>query len=361
MIVFTHELFAIQNYGGVTRCMIELMRALQGQRADWQVWAGRHGNVPLNMLAEETAADRRVIGTFVGKLQGRRHATIAGEWHLSRHLARQPRAIVHRTQYPVLDLTPRRHARVATLHDMWTEQPGASRGEQVRSRFKRRALEASDAIICVSENSRAELIAAWPHLESRAVTIHHGVRPVSTTPAAMAQPWPFFLFVGFRGPKKNLAVVLRALAGEARLAPFHLVCVGGGPLRPDEHEAIERLGLTGRIHQTIATDDELAGLYAGARALLYPSRHEGFGMPMLEAMLHDCPVISSPCSCLPEIAGDAALYCDPDRPDAWAAAMERIAFSDDEAAALRERGHARVTAFTWEENARRHMDVYRQL
>lgn len=361
MIVFTHELFAIQNHGGVTRCMTELMRALQEQGADWQVWAGRHGNVPLKLLAEEPGVGPRVTGSFVGKLQGRNHASTIGEWQLSRHLARLPRVVVHRTQYPLLDLVPRRHAKVTTLHDMWTEQPGSPPEAQWRSRFKRRALEGSDAIVCVSENSRQELIAAWPHLESRALTIRHGVRPVSTTPAVVTKPWPYVLYVGVRDAKKNLAVALRALGTAPRLAPVHLVCVGGGALRPVELETIAELGLTGRVHQTTASDDELASLYAGAVALLYPSRHEGFGMPMLEAMLHSCPVISSPCSCLPEIAGDAAIYCDPDRPDAWAEAMEKIAFSEDEAAALRGRGRARVTAFTWEENARRHMDVYRQL
>ena len=133
-----------------------------------------------------------------------------------------------------------------------------------------------------------------------------------------------------------------------------------GPV-PDPPPGRSRLGLPARAHHARWTRSGLAGRTAGPRERLFPSGPEALGLPMLEAMLHDCPVISSPCSCLPEIAGDAALYCDPDRPDAWAAAMETIAFSDDEAAALRRRGHARVAAFTWEENARRHMDVYRQL
>ena len=172
---------------------------------------------------------------------------------------------------------------------------------------------------------------------------------------------PFFLFVGNRAAQKNCDVVLKALAIADTLADVALLCVGGGTFSDEEKVHIDRLGLVGRVHQRTVADDELAGLYASALALLYPSRHEGFGLPLLEAMQYDCPVVSSPLSCLPEIGGDAPLYADAADPEAWRMAMERLTLDSSAAQAARERGRRRVNHFSWDKTARQHEALYATL
>ena len=113
---------------------------------------------------------------------------------------------------------------------------------------------------------------------------------------------------------------------------------------------MESLGLVSR--------EELAGLYRRAACLVFPSLHEGFGLPVLEAMASGCPVAASSVGALPEVCGDAAILFDPEDVHAMENAVREALSRADE---LSEAGLARAARFTWEESARRHEDVYRSV
>jgi glycosyltransferase involved in cell wall biosynthesis len=260
-----------------------------------------------------------------------------------------------------MDMIPQGFRKVSTLHDMWTEQENCSPKDRLRSLFKRRALENSDAIVCISYATYDDLARNWPHLIERACVIHHGARLISTTPIAPRLTRPYFLYVGQREERKNFAIVLKGLAAARRLDDFRLVCAGGGAFNQAEIEMIHQLGLSGQLVQCRANDHELAGLYENAVALLYPSRFEGFGMPVLEAMLHGCPVVSSPDSCMPEIAGNAAIYADAVRGDAWTEALEKIAFDTDCREKLQLAGRSHAAGFSWDLAGERYEALYRSL
>jgi len=135
--------------------------------------------------------------------------------------------------------------------------------------------------------------------------------------------------------------------------------VGGGSLTIDECRRLEAAGLAGRYLQTAASEAQLAGWYAGAQALVYPSLYEGFGLPLVEAMAWACPVVAARASCLPEVAGDAALWFDPLAPAELAAALDRITVPAvrNEMTAL---GTERQRLFTWEHTREQTRRVYRQ-
>ena len=103
-----------------------------------------------------------------------------------------------------------------------------------------------------------------------------------------------------------------------------LICAGGGSFSGEEKQAIRDAGLSGRILQMRPDEAELAQLYQQAAALIYPSLYEGFGIPILEAFSRDVPILLSNRSSLPEIAGDAALYFDPEKPETIAETVCRI-------------------------------------
>ncbi|MDQ3702685.1 MAG: glycosyltransferase family 4 protein, partial [Chloroflexota bacterium] len=123
----------------------------------------------------------------------------------------------------------------------------------------------------------------------------------------------------------------------------------------------QRLGIGGdvRFLGRLPTP-EVAALYRGALALVYPSLWEGFGLPVLEAMAAGAPVIAADRASIPEVAGSAAILIDPEDPDALAGAMARVADDAILRAELRRRGHARALEFSWERAARETLDVFEE-
>jgi glycosyltransferase involved in cell wall biosynthesis len=174
---------------------------------------------------------------------------------------------------------------------------------------------------------------------------------------------PFFLYVGNAYPHKNLEALLSAFKKLRREGlEAQLVLVGKmdyfyGRL---EREA-DRLGLTGSadvVFYGFADDLELADLYRRARAYVFPSLLEGFGLPPLEAMRYGTPVAASDSSCLPEILGDAAAWFDPGDPEAMPEVMRRIFEDEPFRASLREKGVARAGRYDWKDCAERTYRTY---
>lgn len=340
--------------------MIELMQALDAVRsAPWQVYPGRNANA---LLTEAQGAGWYALHATGAELASERRSpltTIANERGLRRLVS--PSTIVHRSYHPVIDLLPRTTPVIETVHDMWDFVADDERGPRaaLRRHLKLRALERADRIVCVSQSTRNYLGNLRPRLADRAIIIPHGTSRLSNRPVAVDRVRPFFLFVGRRDRYKNFAVLLDALTLLDR--EIELVCFGGGQLDEGERATIAQLGLAARVHQKGGDDHVLAGHYQAARGLLYPSRHEGFGLPLLEAMALGCPVIAAPLTSLPEIGGDAAFYADAGDAMAWADAMRQLIDDDD----LRDRaiaaGRTRASIFSWEATARHHAALYAEM
>lgn len=108
-------------------------------------------------------------------------------------------------------------------------------------------------------------------------------------------------------------------------------------------------------------DHELSALYSGASAFVYPSLYEGFGIPPLEAMAHDCPVVCSNAGSIPEVVGNAGRFFDPSDIDDMREAMEQVLYSDERRRRLAALGRARLRDFSWQKCARDTFDQYRRL
>ncbi|HEX3898805.1 MAG TPA: glycosyltransferase family 1 protein [Mycobacteriales bacterium] len=170
---------------------------------------------------------------------------------------------------------------------------------------------------------------------------------------------PYLLAVGALIERKNLTIVIDALA---KLDPHEapdLMIVGDGEHRAALEQAIESRGLVGRIRLLgRVCDDELVGLLAGALGLVHPALFEGFGLTTVEAMRAGVPVLASTAGSLPEVVGDAGVLLDPRDSDAWASAIQRVASDEDWRRELVARGRDRAVAFTWERAARLTAEVY---
>jgi glycosyltransferase involved in cell wall biosynthesis len=198
----------------------------------------------------------------------------------------------------------------------------------------------SAVVIAISEHARETLIERLSLDPRRVRTIHLGVDLERFSPASLDRE-PFLLYPANRWPHKNHETLFAAMG---LLREYRLVLTGYDGPTP---EGVESLG---RV-----THDELASLYRRASALVFPSLYEGFGMPVLEALACGCPVACTDLPALREVADDAAEYFDPLEPETIAEATRRAIARGGAS------GAERAARFTWDECARRHEAVYREL
>jgi alpha-1,3-rhamnosyl/mannosyltransferase len=161
---------------------------------------------------------------------------------------------------------------------------------------------------------------------------------------------PYVLFMGTIEPRKNLPVLVRAFDAAAEDDPeLALVVAGAAGWGVDAFdESLARAHHRGRVRRLgYVTDGQRRDLLAGAAALAYPSRYEGFGFPPLEAMAAGVPVVAARSGAIPEVVGDAAVLVDPDDVDALAAALLAVVRDPDQRRALVTRGRAQLARFSW--------------
>lgn len=226
-------------------------------------------------------------------------------------------------------------------------------------------------IITVSEFSKADIVRYLKIAPEKIEVIPSAVSPVfrqvrekSRIDVVLGKygiTTDFILYAGIYKPRKNHAGLLhafqkfKAAGAKARLVIAGPMNEGESPLK----ELAQELGIAEQVIFTGAVDDlELATLYSAARVYACPSLYEGFGFTVLEAMACGAPVVCSPETSLPEVAGDAALYADPRDPDKFAEALARV-FSDAELRAeLIEKGRKNCERFSWKKTAARTISVY---
>ncbi len=234
---------------------------------------------------------------------------------------------------------------VVTVHDISFEQAGSAMGRLDRLTFRTfvpRAARRADQVVTVSERTKRDLLERYGLPEAGVTVTPNGVDP-SFTPGGAHDG--YLLFVGAIQARKD---PLSALAA-ARAVDLPLVVAG-----PEkDHELADRLRAGGADLRGYVGKDELAELYRGAAALVLPSRFEGFGLPVLEAMASGTPVVAAPEPALREVAGDAAVYAE----GGDFGAATRLALADRER--LSAAGIERARLFSWAETARRTVEVYR--
>ncbi|MBL8550620.1 MAG: glycosyltransferase [Hyphomonadaceae bacterium] len=225
---------------------------------------------------------------------------------------------------------------------------------------KRLALEHSSFVICVSESTKRDLLALHPEFDTARIdvipnAVEDSFKPASAEAVAGFRAKhrldrPYFLVVGDRlgiGGYKDVAVFLKAFRQWTRRGDFDILAVGGAARLEPELEPLAR-GL--RVVRVAASEDDLRAAYSGAQALVYPSRLEGFGLPLLEAMACGCPVIAARASSLPEVGGDAPLYFEPG--DECDLRVQLDAVLDPDVRARRTAlGAARAATFSWRTSA----------
>ena len=289
---FSHHIFRIESYGGVSRYFTELHCGLLERGIDSGVIAPLHVNGLLDGLPEVTGIDVRALRPRVLR-QGIAKITDA-TWSRRSWSRLSSSDIVHLTYF---DAPPSTEARlVATVYDMVHELfPDGIGRRDATIETKRRTCEAADLVLTISERTRTDLLDRYALDSDRVVVTPLGVRAIALpADGSVAHRAPFVLYVGDRRRQyKNFQAFVTAFASTTSARGCDLVCFGGGEFTATERELFARLGIGGGTHHASGDDVALARHYASAIALIYPSLYEGFGLPPLEGMAYGCPVAAA--------------------------------------------------------------------
>lgn len=366
-IAFDHQIFTQQSYGGISRYFVRLMQGLiaLGHQAD--VIAPIHRNRYLKDLPPE-----RVHGVELDRFPPKtgRLMMIVND-QLSKLNTRGMRLdVLHETYYGAQPLYPSAKGRVITVYDMIHEKYAANFSTNDPAiRHKRLAVDRADHVICISHSTKSDLCALFDVPEYKVSVVHLGFEKFkqqiysTKTQSNAHRKRPFLLYVGSRGGYKNFNSMLKAVASRPSLKDgFDVVAFGGGVFNASELGLIAALGFAPQeVLQVGGGDEVLGSLYAHAAAFVYPSLYEGFGLPPLEAMAHDCPVVSSNSSSMPEVVGNAGEYFDPLDIEAQSDAICRVVFDAQRRNQLIETGRQRLPLFSWDRCARETQVVYQQV
>jgi glycosyltransferase involved in cell wall biosynthesis len=390
-IAFDHQAFCLQKTGGISRYFCRLAEQLQqtAQVDDVGIFAPLYRNqylreVPNNLVHGYSVKDypAKTAGLLVK----------ANGWLAKPQITGWKPDLVHETYFSQNSSAPKGCPVVLTVFDMIPELEAIASQAKPRTTTdqtaefasaKRVAVQRADHIICISEHTRGDLLKLYEVSENKVSVVHLGCEAANEQSAANSigrdtstnirtdirtnadesaanQIRPFLLYVGLREGYKNFEQLLRAIAQAPRLlAEFDVLAFGGGPFTASEQNLILRLGFKpNQVRQQAGDDTALNEAYQNAGAFVYPSAYEGFGLPPLEAMAKNCPVISSNTSSMPEVIASAGEYFDPQSLDSISTAIEAVVFSKDRTQELIKLGRERVKRFTWQSCAQETRAIY---
>ena len=358
-IAFDYQTFVLQAYGGIPRYFTELSRGLSCLGQTVRIFAPLYQNNYLSNLPNEI-----VNGRYLYKYPPKTTKVISlyNRFFSKIQIAKWKPELVHETYYSEVGLAPFGCPTVITVHDMIHELfPEEFSPLDTTAVRKRIAIDRATHIICVSLNTKKDLMRLHNVPEKKISVVYHGVQQfaVNNVPSTH-NGRPFILYVGQRSGYKNFIGLLKAVASSNDLMNFFdIVAFGGEKFSSSELSLIYSLGFkSNQIKHQRGNDSLLACLYSTARALVYPSLYEGFGMSPLEAMAYGCPVVSSISSSIPEVIGNAGEYFDPSDTDDMRRAIERVVLSDTHIRGLKELGMVRLKLFSWEKCIQETYDIY---
>ena len=271
---------------------------------------------------------------------------------------------------------------IVTIHDLThTLFPGRKmRALPYRLAYRKvikNAVKKAKHIIAVSENTKRDLTRIHKIKPDKITTIYEGANKEfhqlkaeeltkykKTIQAKYGISQPFLLYTGVHRYHKNLPRLIKAFSLIAhKQKDLNLVITGKpDPLYPEAEQARKQFHLEKRIHLTgLVPEDELIALYNLAEAYVFPSLYEGFGLPVLEAFSCGTPVIASNVSSIPEIAGRAALFFDPEDPKDIAEKIQKLLKDHSLKNDLIQKGLSRVKAFSWQKMAKEILSLYNQI
>ncbi|WP_113660806.1 glycosyltransferase family 4 protein [Pedobacter nanyangensis] len=360
-ILFDHQTFTDQIYGGISRYFKYIIDGIKDtEDIDYKLGVLRSNNY---YIRNEHQVLRHKIYNSLFKTPQR--LQIRNNSYCKYLIKKGDFSILHPTYFNPYVLKNLKRPMVLTVHDMTYEAlPEMFPATDPLPYYKRVMMERADKIIAISEHTKNDILKYSNIKAEKIEVVHHGIdlAPNLYTPVEKL-PENYILFVGGRWSYKNFYMLAEAYKVISKKYPdVKLVLAGGGPLAYGETEYLIRNGLTDKIQQISATDEQLNTLYRNAICFVYPSSYEGFGLPILEAFKNDCPVILNRSSCFEEIAtAQSALFFEKDNLDSLIAKLDLLINDRKLASQLKEDGKKELARYTIEKCVAKTLNIYRSL
>ena len=360
-VVYDHSAFN-QRFGGVSRYFCELVKRLASKEIELEIRVYISRNIYVSSVRDLWVR----IPAF--KVRGLpRLEQFVGDVLLAFSLLFDRQIdIYHATHYScfMFKLLPKKTKTITTVYDMNEWVIPDFYPENSRRRIKQSIImEKADALIAISENTRNDIIRFFPEYRSKVFVATLGVdkSSVSRSTPMKTRFERFILFVGARNSYKNFNIVVQALASFGESLKDVGLIVAGDPFTDSELEYLSDSGCLGKVENVAPSDESLMWLYRNAILFVYPSFYEGFGLPLLEAMVSGCPVVASNVPVFKEVCQDAAIYFDPSDPRQLTLAIEELSADESMREKLLQKGSGRLAEYTWEKCADAHFRIYKDL
>lgn len=354
------QIFIAQRLGGISRYFAELIKIFR-ESPELEVEAV----TPFRYVMSEHLLERDPLRYSIPPLPAvaQRRKVLRTLNSVQRIVRRPDRAeIVHHTFYYPEYLRRPAAVRVCTIYDMIPERyPGLYPGGNPHV-AKDLYVQACDALMCVSNTTKNDLLSHYGPLDKPIVITPLGVGEEFFSARAVSSiEQPYVLFVGQRVGYKNFDVLLRAFSKLIAKRSLKLLCVGGPGFDEVEVTRIATLNLQNQVTHRTVTDDELPALYASAVCFVFPSYYEGFGLPIVEAFAAGCPVVLVEMNSALEVGGNAAQFFDAHDDEKLAEIIETMV--DDPASRSHwiDEGRKRAPDFRWYKTAELTRDLYRSV
>ena len=356
-IVYDGHVFRWYRPSGISRYFEELITRLP---QDW---------VPTVIGVEDTTRNlprhpRLAVSVLSGVRPRRYTQLLKNKWWDWRHF--RTAQVFHPTYYGIAGgIRPAdiQCPMVLTVYDfIHATYPRQMEGAESTIRHQGQMIARADHVICISRATERQLWDRYPQAAHKTSVIHLGSSFAITAPPSVDPlEKPTFLYVGGRDGYKNFLFLLRAFAKACQSDARLRLRVVGPELNHQERWQMHFLGMDDRVDVSIHPDQQqLQQYYRECVALLYPSRHEGFGIPPLEAMACGTVAVTANVTSLPEVVGDGGLMLDPDRETDWTEAIRQLSNGAIQRREIITRAQARAALFTWDDTARQHIQIYQK-
>ena len=362
-VIFDYKVFFEQPLGGASKYIFELNKGLNSLEIHSKIVSPIHINNYLNdsNISKSFFKFNKHYPRFTRKLLENFNKN-----YINRYLSKNSIDLFHFTLSNEYYLKSFKGKKVITIYDLIHEK--FSNFYNLPENYilrKQELLKKMDHIICISENTKKDLLNYY-NLDYKKISVTH--LAVSKSNLIISQDKipeinkPFILFVGHRKRYKNFVNFLNAYSKSNKIKKnYNIICFGNDEFDNIEKKIIKSLKIEENISFESGSDIKLGQFYKKAALFIFPSLYEGFGLPLLEAMKYGCPVCCSSTSSLLEIGSDAAEYFDPYNEDSIIASMEKILFSHDYRKSLIKKGYNNIVNFTWERCAINTLKIYKEI
>lgn len=356
VVTFGPEIWSLQNEGGISRYFQQLIEGLSKSGVSGKVLFRANSNSRVassifeNFEKELLINSRNPYKEISQRLSQNNKPTIYHPTYYSKNLSRaknqQTRIVV-----TVFDM----------ISEIFPEPKPLFRKVMDEKRI---SVDIADHILVISHQTKKDLMKIYgvPDEKISVTYLGSNLHLVPKVDFASLPKVPFILYVGKRGGYKNFSNLVAAYShSEFLRSNFSIVALGGGPFNQEEKSKFQKLGVADRLSQINVNDEELAMFYRKAVCLIYPSLYEGFGLPPIEAMSLDCPVIASSGGSIPEICQDAATYFNPSLIESIQQTLEVTLQSEHLMNEMRKKGLTVSNSFTWENTVKETLNAYQRV